>query len=121
VRPLPSNDDSVWPAQLVLLLSAGIRLTALAVLAFKMMTRSSSEPLPGGVNAALALSFAVLALVASAWVGRRDVRGVWLGVALFGVPLVFAATQGRLVSFGAAYAIFCVILLLRAGRAIRLA
>jgi hypothetical protein len=56
--------------------------------------------------------------LAGAWIGERRARGIWLAIALFMWSLVASVLSGRVLSFGAAYDILALILVIRAGREI---
>jgi hypothetical protein len=114
------SDEAIWLAQVVTwlpLVSQAVGIGALLVGIF------GAGPLAGSLVALLPAAVIPLILgslygFAGAWIGARQSRGIWLAIALFALSLVMDVLSGRLLSFGAAYDLVALILVIRAGRAI---
>jgi hypothetical protein len=114
-------DEVVWPAQLVTWLPLVSQAAGIGFLLFAMLgSRAALQVRAPRVwwSPIVALLFLILHGLAGAWIGARQVRGIWLAIALFSFTLVSRVLHRHLLSFNTAYAVLALILIVRAGRAI---
>ena len=120
-RSRAEAQETIWFAQAILwlpLLTQSILLgVMLFAIAFRGLDVRASWP-TSPWRGLLSLLFPVLYGLAGWWVGARDRRGVWLGIALFGWSLANALVYGHLLSYRAGYALVGLGLVVRAGRAL---
>jgi hypothetical protein len=113
--------EAVWYAQIVTWLPVVSEAIGLGVLLVAFLTGNlhfRRNPTSRAVTVAVAVLFLFLYALAGAWIGARRARGIWLAIALFMWSLVASVISGRVFSFGAAYDVLALILVIRAGREI---
>jgi hypothetical protein len=113
--------EAVWYAQIVTWLPVVSQAVGLGILLVALVT-GSAELRRNATASVLAtvvmLLFVCLYGLAGAWIGARRARGIWLAIALFLWSLVASVISGRVFSFGAAYDVLALLLVVRAGREI---
>ena len=112
--------EAVWYAQIVTWLpivsvAVGLGMVLVTILTVPQLRHGD---LPSAGSMLVALLFVCLYALAGAWIGERRARGFWLAIALFLWSLVASVLSGRVLSFGAAYDVLALILIIRAGREI---
>lgn len=114
--------EAVWYAQIATWLPVvsevvglGMLLVAFLVTGRETVGRSATR---GVLAIVVMLLFVCLYALAGAWIGARRPRGIWLAIALFMWSLVASVLTGRILSFGAAYDVLALLLVVRAGREI---
>lgn len=111
--------EAVWYAQIVTWLPVMSQVVGLGILLVMFLTGDAEvrrSARPSAVSMVVALLFVCLYGLAGAWIGARRARGFWLAIALFMWSLVMSVLSGRVLSFGAAYDMLALILIIRAGR-----
>src|SRR4051812_7024664 len=98
--------EAIWIAQVILWIPLAGPLIALVVLPFVFHRPDVRASWQGSLWAGfVTLLFLVLYALAGWWVGARQSRGIWLGMALFGWSVVTAVLHGRLLSLRTGYAV----------------
>ena len=113
--------EAVWYAQIVTWLPVVSEAIGLGILLVAFLTGNLDlrrNPTSRALTVAVAVLFLFLYALAGAWIGARRARGIWLAIALFMWSLVASVISGRVFSFGAAYDVLALILVIRAGREI---
>lgn len=113
--------EAVWYAQIVTWLPVVSQAVGFGILLLALLTGNAEirrGATPSVLAMVVALLFACLYALAGAWIGERRARGIWLAIALFMWSLVASVISGRVFSFGAAYDVLALILVIRAGREI---
>lgn len=140
-RPLTSSDErgtesSVWErerrsrakaadalrlAQLILWLPLLSQAIAFGLIVFTIVSRGAdiraSWP-TSSWSMLVALLFLILYALSGWWIGARQRRGVWLGIALFAWSLTTSLLHGHPLSVRAGYAVLGLAIVIRAGRAL---
>jgi hypothetical protein len=113
--------EAVWYAQIVTWLPVVSQVVGLGILLVALLTGDAElrrNATASASSTVVMLLFVLLYALAGAWIGARRARGIWLAIALFLWSLVASVLSGRVLSFGAAYDVLALILVIRAGREI---
>jgi hypothetical protein len=114
--------EAVWYAQIVTWLPVVSLVVGLGMLLVGYLVTGRAAvwrvAVHGALSVVVSLLFVCLYALAGVWIGDRRARGVWLAIALFMWSLVASVLSGRIFSFGAAYDVLALLLVVRAGREI---